>query len=390
MRAYILGAGASYPIYPLGASLLDEIDKHIVSCGPLINRFDYKNDWPPLRDWLKNNSNPLLKKAYGNRNIEQIFTVLDLAESLRSESLVSILKASKQGIVEVQEAEKAHDSFNDEVSEYRSVRDKLLWAMEDYFLQRNYEDGKSYGSDQWRSLIRFGGILEPGDVIITFNYDSTVERVLLNQGKWSPSDGYGMDLVFQESRYNETPVHLTSSAVRVIHLHGAIGWYSKPVFSPHFNPVKEDGGSIPRSALSAAPLETGIALDPLFLTGMGINNLDASLPQRPPSELQVLLHPSFLKEYGGEYGQNRVFNRLWRMAADALKCATKVVVIGYSLPSADSAAWTLLQTCCDRGRTDVVNPSKSVLMNQYGWLLDFLDRGRNLNFATWLDSIDGN
>jgi hypothetical protein len=28
-------------------------------------------------------------------------------------------------------------------------------------------------------------------VFITFNYDSTVERVLYDLGKWSPFDGYG-------------------------------------------------------------------------------------------------------------------------------------------------------------------------------------------------------
>ncbi len=70
MRAYVLGAGASYPIYPLGGGLLDAIDEHIQSCGPRIDRFNYQTDWPRLKEWLEMNSNPLLRQAYWNRNIE--------------------------------------------------------------------------------------------------------------------------------------------------------------------------------------------------------------------------------------------------------------------------------------------------------------------------------
>jgi hypothetical protein len=171
-----------------------------------------------------------------------------------------------------------------------------------------------------------------------------------------------------------------------LHLHGAAGWYVKPVFSPNFDLSVEGGGSIPRDSLSAAPLETEIALDPLLLQGLGIHNVDASLPKRPPDEYQIMLHPSFLKQYGGEDRRNRIFNRLWRMALDTLRNAEEVTVIGYSLPPADTAAWTLLHTGCERGRTVVVNPSKGVLMNHYGSLLRLPAFTQPMDLGTWLDS----
>lgn len=176
------------------------------------------------------------------------------------------------------------------------------------------------------------------------------------------------------------------SEVKVLHLHGAIGWYRKPAFSPHFDPVKKGGGSIPRSASAPGAIETEIAIDPLFLTGLGIYHVDASLPQHPPSEEQLMIHPSFLKHYGGEGEEIQVFNKLWRMAASCLANASEVVIIGYSLPPADSAAWTLIHTACDRQRTVVVNRSKSVLQNRY-W--PFLKQGRftpNMDFGAWLES----
>lgn len=386
MRAYVLGAGASHPIYPLGSNLFAAIDLFIDGCGPCINRFDYQKDWPELKRWLELNSNPLLSQAFRNGNIEQIFTVLDLAESLISESLTSILAASKRGAAEVQRAGELHHSFASEIVEYRDVRSKLLWAMEAYFLQRNYEDAKEFQSGGWDHLKRFGRLLESGDIVVTFNYDSTVERVLLAEAKWAPGDGYGFEVAFQENRHDETPVQYPPSDVKVLHLHGAIGWYRKPAFNSHFHPVKEGGGSIPRSALAPGAIQTEIAIDPLFLSGLGIYHVDAALPQRPPREEQLMIHPSFLKEYSGEGDQIQVFNKLWGMAASSLRNASEVVIIGYSLPPADSAAWTLIHTACDRQKTLVVNPSKSVLQNRY-W--PFLKQGRfteNIDFAAWLDS----
>ena len=387
MRAYVLGAGASHPIYPLGGELFNEIDKYILGRGPYFNRFDYQKDWPPLKDLLKCSSNPLLRQAYGNGNIEQIFTVLDLAENLFSNSQISMLKKSVEGTAEAEAAVANHRFFASGIKEYRDVRSKLLWAMEDYFLHRNQLDLESYGSAQWKDLKRFGTFLQSGDVVITFNYDSTVERVLLDQKKWAPSDGYGTEIVFQKNQDDKTRVGYSPSMVKVLHLHGAIGWYSKPPFSPDFHPRAEGGGAIPREALSPAPLETEIALDPLLLQGLGIQYVDASLPRRPPQESQILLHPSFLKEYEAEDRPSQVFNRLWKMASDALRNADEVTIIGYSLPPADSAAWTLLHTSCDRKHTTVVNPSKSVLRNRYGRLLKHWLSAQAMDFGTWLNSL---
>jgi len=142
MRAYMLGAGASFPIYPLGGGLFDTID-----------------------------------------------------ETLISDSLSDILYASKKGAHAVRAAESKYDSFKADIGDYRHVRKTLLWAMEAFFLGGNDDDFKTFRSTDandlrnWSDLRRFGALLKPGDVVITFNYDSTVERVLHDLGKWAPSDG---------------------------------------------------------------------------------------------------------------------------------------------------------------------------------------------------------
>jgi hypothetical protein len=362
MRTYVLGAGASVPIYPLGNHLFAAIDQYIQRCGQCFNRFDYKTDWPNLKDWLETNPNPLLREAYENRNIEQIFTVLDLAESLSK-----IFFASKKGAAAVQVAETNHDLLKNEIGEYRRQRSIMLWAMEAFFLDHNEADLKGFDSNEWNVLREFAARLNSGDVVVTFNYDSTVERVLYHQGKWAPSDGYGTEIAFQKDKNDEAPVSFAPSAVKVLHLHGAVGWYEKP-------------------PTSTALIETAIALDPLLLRGLGIYCVDACLPLRPPSEKQIMLHPSFLKMYGGEGRSNRIFSRIWRDALHALQSANEVTIIGYSLPDADSAAWTLLHTGCECGRTVVVNPIRGVLMNQYASLFKIPMMEKPMTMEEWLKS----
>jgi hypothetical protein len=367
MRAYVLGAGASVPVYPLGTRLFEAIDEQIRSCGPCVDRIDYQKDWPQLKTWLATNSNPLLSQSYRNGNIEQIFTVLDLAEALVYDGLSNIICAAKKGAGAVKSAETDFDSLKKDIGEYRHMRNILLWAMEAFFLNHNDDDNKTSSSPAWNDLRRLASYVQPGDVVITFNYDSTVERVLYALGKWSPSDGYGTDIAFQRNENDDTPITLPPSTVRVLHLHGAVGWYERP-------------------STTVAPIGTEIALDPILLRGLGIHHVDASLVSRHQNERQIMLHPTFLKAYGGEGHSHRIFSRIWKDALHALQRADKVTIIGYSLPNADSAAWTLLHTGCERGKTDVVNPNGSVLANQYSALLRIPIMAEPMTLGQWLDS----
>jgi len=64
VNTYVLGAGASYPIYPLGSGLLRAIDEYIKSCGKCFDRFHYDTDWPAALEWLAKNPNALLREAH--------------------------------------------------------------------------------------------------------------------------------------------------------------------------------------------------------------------------------------------------------------------------------------------------------------------------------------
>ena len=352
MRVYVLGAGVSKTVgYPLGAELFEEVSKFIRQSGSARDRFEYKH-WKRLRRRLRENKNSLIAEAYQRRQIEHLFTVLDLASILRSDSHDNVFRSLKHGPKARDEAMEVYKRFNKVTRNYREYREILLWALEAYFEHMHFYDSLNNSRQEWDSLRLFARKLEHGDVVITFNYDSTVERVLIQEGKWSPKHGYGSEVVFQQSPLDEQSVEFETSPITTYHLHGALGWYRKPATRTDY--VLPSAGAIPREALTPAPIETKIALDPIFLRDLGLRAIDASLPERPPAERQVLLHPSFFKDFELEGGSS-IFTELWRKAADVLRAADEIVIIGYSLPRADSASLTLLLTNCERGKVHIVN-----------------------------------
>src|SRR5882724_3869328 len=230
MNAYILGAGFSKSVgYPVGTELFAEIDEYVRESGALIDRFDYRKDWDGLHSWLESNSNPTIAQAYYRRDIEHLFTVLDFATELREQALLGAVRAGRRTDARTAQSE-AFDAFDNKIKDYQEHRRTLLWALEHYFVWRHHEDHGWAKKKEWDTLRTFAEKLNPGDVVITFNYDATLERVVLEQRKWSPGDGYGFELVFQKSRHDQTRVAFEKSPILILHLHGATGWYRRPTF----------------------------------------------------------------------------------------------------------------------------------------------------------------
>ena len=337
MNVYVLGAGVSKALgYPLGSELFDAIDGYVRTSGNCFDRFDHQEGWAELQSWLGTNPNPMITEAYRAKDIEHLFTVLDFAA--------------------------LSDSSTTEARDRQHYRGMLLWTLEHYFAWRHYQDHEESRNKDWDALKRFAEKLNPGDVVITFNYDATLERVLLDQGKWSLRNGYGFDLVFQKSRDDKTAVSLPESPIVILHLHGATGWYRRPMFAPDFSLPSQHHGATPPEAFGPAPMSTKISLDPQFLQGLGIWHVDSCLPSTPigNDERHVVLHPSYIKNYETDESDSHVFVDLWRKAAQALRDAGRVYIIGYSLPRADSAALTLLLTNCREGVVSVVNRNGGV------------------------------
>src|ERR1700728_290592 len=349
MKVYVTRAGASKDAgYPLGRDLLQEMDSFVFSSGPCVHGFDYLKDWPETCQWLEKNDNLLIREAYRTRNLENIFSVLDFTEKLRDQALDAYAQHTIKTQPDRQAAGKAEADWTDleaKAARHVKARGVLLLALEHYLEHKHGDDQSKCETKEWDYLRSFGNKLCDGDAVITFNYDSTLERVLYKQKKWFPSDGYGFRAVFQKSPSNKEAVPYEDSPIKILHLHGAVGWYRKPAISDE-ELLPSNGGAYPIEARTPAPLETQVALSPMFLGRLGVSAVDASLPFRPPEEQQIFIHPSFFKSYEWKGSQDTALIELWKKAAEFLRKADEVFVIGYSLPEADSAALTLFLTTC--------------------------------------------
>lgn len=296
MRVYVIGAGVSKSAcYPLGGALLGAVDRFIRSLGHCTSKgVDWHSRWPEMCQWFATNPNLLIAESYRASRLEHLFTILDLAVMMSKQNHADWLSAVKCGHNAAVLAEAGFFSFERVTKEYQEYRRDLLFALELFFRSKHGQDHDDTSLSKWTLLTNFAKRVSAGDVVITFNYDATIERVLRAAGKWSPKDGYGFDLVFRKSAYEHDEVLFESSATKILHLHGATGWYTKPVFAPGYDPTRQDG-AISRDALAPAPIETPISLDPSFLQCLGVNAVDACMPLIPPQESQVL-NPSHISQ----------------------------------------------------------------------------------------------
>jgi len=159
--------------------------------------------------------------------------------------------------------------------------------------------------------------VHPGDTLITFNWDLLQEILLSQGGKWSYEDGYGIPTT-EEKSPNPSPT-------TILKLHGSCNWALSH---------QQDG------------LLRIDDADVFF----GVLSHDAPDAARLGSTSHYgtsLIVPSYLKNPS----QIDVLRSMWGMAADVLRKAETLVVLGYSLPDADVLARRLFRETIQCSKT---------------------------------------
>jgi len=391
MKAYVLGAGVSKTVgYPLARELFDDIgaflargetDEAAAPLGP---------EWREVCEWLENNRDPLLAQAYRTKDLEVVLTVLDLAWKLELDTLHAL--AVRQGRIRPPRTvalDKESRPYFFSTDPHRRAHRTILKGLEAFLRSKHDEDLSAFHEAGWQHLRRFAGKLGVGDLVITFNYDATVERALLYRGMWNPEDGYGFRVNLWKSETDRSPVGWPPSGVPVVHLHGAGGWCEK---TPGYLWVAEQARRRPSpdyEEFARVARAEPVCLDDRFLKGLGVETHDLRCYRGwEANEYQILLYPSFVKDFGWE-GRSAVLVKVWRLAAEALRKAEGITVIGYSLPEADSAAGTLLLTNCDPEKLTVVNTDPEAVRRLWSLFKPFTMEGEPKSFEQWLDEVPG-
>jgi hypothetical protein len=169
-------------------------------------------------------------------------------------------------------------------------------------------------------------VVKPGDRIISFNYDVSLDSRLCKSGKWSVGDGYSFPV-------QGLPC---GSVVSIIKLHGSINWFAL-LFQGMTGTFASDGRALgDRPAFCDADLSalgyTGVA-DPLF-------------PRRGSAAIQPLILPTSRKRFYFQTNLRREWEHfwahLWRRARRSVRDSARIVICGYGMQPIDRRGCNLL------------------------------------------------
>src|SRR5262249_39648988 len=193
MNVYVLGAGVSATVdYPLGPDLFSAVNGFVRSYPKEINRFNF-SEWPALCQRLAEHNSTPIREAYTLSHFEHLMTALDHYRLMTNE-FIKHMNAREKFRASTSAAGERFDSFYSQSN--AGDRQTLLRALALYFQDRHYKDQSSFQTEKWTDLKLFGEKLKKRDTIITFNYDSCMERILLSRKDWFPKDGFGFQVDF--------------------------------------------------------------------------------------------------------------------------------------------------------------------------------------------------
>jgi hypothetical protein len=324
MVTYVFGAGASlHAGYPLTAHLGDNL-----------------HDWARQNDFMRAGYIEEFHEQCGERsNFEQVLTQL---YERPADSWAATLNQTHCG----------------------GIIGALAVAIPEFFswVRQKPIDGP----DSYRELARHK--IRGGDAILTFNYDLACERALRAEGLWEIGDGYGFSL-----GAGITP----PSKVKVFKLHGSTNWLGI-LFDG------TTGGGYASNVYGPRPCLFGER----DFTYLGYSNdvrdphcEHILAPGGEPGLILPTLHKDFFLQtpFGPEW--KHFWNDIWRQAAQALRSAKKIVIIGYSMPTADERARELL--------LKYSNPSAEILVFSGSRTGDICKDFRNSCFQTVNSFGDG-
>lgn len=238
--------------------------------------------------------------------------------------------------------------------------------------------------------------LQKDDVLVTFNWDALLDRALYATGKWSPSDGYGLDFhAIYDNEWKRPQVADSHSEHKLLKLHGSTNWLMPyrsidfrtgercftnhsidPSTKPMFCFVKSDdtyktyhnrskAGYAPFSYYYYPP-DIPVADEVLQPGRTKISmTLAYDLPDHgtvgrndySQTSMPMIIAPVKHKEYDL---CDDALGTLWDLSKQAIQNCSELVIIGYSFPQTDGRAWELLDDAIslrgDKLNITVVDP----------------------------------
>jgi hypothetical protein len=324
-KVLFLGAGASVDAgYPLTAKLLEAMEAEYQKTVMQSER----RDWEAFSEYRADASGAVAAVLNAS-NPELVLTLPDLLEAaLESNDLDNWRAIKAAAIKEDQQAvDAANKYWKDPQREdlRKAVLAKLAFQRltDAFFSHLHCSDSLADARERRGYLERALIGMEQGDTVVTTNWDTLAERVLLDQGRWSIADGYGFSAsIATGAEWKSKKRFLGSgSALKVLKLHGSTGWFRTA--------DEEDSKLYFKHAGFLQYFSPSNQLE--------LHHADEPPAGHGPDTNPVVAFPSYLKQL-----DDPILQSIWDQAGTALNKATNITFVGFSLPRADVAIRALL------------------------------------------------
>lgn len=364
-KVVILGAGASF-----GADV--EAAPPVMSAFVRTGRGIVKFNYAPLWTFLERIGYPLDNIESGNPNLEELYTVLQTIST-------GIWYASRDDY---------WGSVGEDFARMRPV-DLLLSFIIEVLDVPSVSACRSQCSYHRKLFSQ----LQPGDTIISFNYDLIADTALRKEVYWDEAGGYGFGCLSRIKDLDSKGLFDTGMRCDVLLLkpHGSLNWRLQNEWLPSMVDDLPSRRSIrgellgdrygldtrlrKRISLTAIEDITDHCYDYLPIEAF---DLDSKLLGRMTEEEQRMFLSEGIRIHSDafivppaayKFGDVDIppdIVEIWSLMSSALSTASRIVCVGYSFPLTDVEFGTLFRLSLSRKRRsdleiEVVNPDQRVL-----------------------------
>jgi len=311
-RIIVLGAGFSRPAgLPLARELWVDLSARALRLEGRAGRFQQEIEW--FRDYVLDCTGK--KPAPDEIDFEHFMRYLDLEHFLGM---------------------RGSDTWSDEGNEATIVTKTLIGQI----ISERMSDLRVLP----KIYLEFARRLEVDDVVITFNYDTLVERALEHLGKPYRLFHHRFDRVTNDTGYSSTD----RNEVVVLKMHGSIDWFDRAHYDARIK-VGERSGYLPSHPLFDNSQQFGLRPvvdgprfedDPLNSVMRATQNLDAIYQ----SDMMFHATPRLLAPSGVKFMYSPRFNDFWRGIDSAGPMNLGMAIVGYSLPAEDEYARQIMHS----------------------------------------------
>jgi len=242
----------------------------------------------------------------------------------------------------------------------------------DYYISPHLKHGGSHEDNVYIGFLRDF----PREPLLTFNYDSLPEILLLAERSWCPLDGYGVKVQAHEKtiRRGEQPVEISLRSI--LHLHGSLCVYPATFY------LEKRSGIEPDMLKFDRPPDFIFDPDALGHCFFPFERIPPSVTYTHVADRVIAPVPNKAEGLKGEF-----IEAVYSQAVKFLSTARQIISIGYSFNPHDRHSYTkLLAAAVEKPVLLVAPDAESVIARLTDEYPDIRWAAQSMSFKEWVNN----